>query len=131
MARKSDVPVVPGSDGLIDIGDAKEAKRVANEIGYPVLIKATAGGGGKGMRIAQDESALETALNQAASEAAAAFGNAGVYLEKFVQQPRHIEVQILADHHGHTVHLWERDCSTQRRHQKLIEESPAQICQPM
>jgi len=115
LARKADVPVVPGSAGLIT--DPDQAVKDAKEIGYPILIKATAGGGGKGMRIAETE--------QAAQEAEAAFGNAGVYLEKFIDKPRHIEVQVLADTHGNVVHLWERDCSTQRRHQKLIEESPS------
>lgn len=123
LARKANVPVVPGSAGLIE--DESEALKIAAEIGYPVLVKATAGGGGKGMRIADSESDLKTALEQAAQEAQAAFGNAGVYLEKFIANPRHVEVQILADMHGNVVHLWERDCSTQRRHQKLIEESPA------
>ena len=123
LARAAKVPVVPGSDGLIE--DEDQAVEVAKEIGYPVLIKATAGGGGKGMRVAEDESVLKTAIQQAQNEAKAAFGNAGVYLEKFVEKPRHVEVQILADQHGKVVHLWERDCSTQRRHQKLIEESPA------
>ena len=123
MARAADVPVVPGSDGLIE--DVKEAKRVAAEIGFPVLIKATAGGGGKGMRVAETEDDLENALQAAQQEAAAAFGNAGIYLEKYVGNPRHVEVQVIADQHGNVVHLWERDCSTQRRHQKLIEESPA------
>lgn len=125
LAIKAKVPVVPGSDGLLDIDDIAEAKKVAKGIGFPVLIKATAGGGGKGMRVAQSESELESALAQAAAEAEAAFGNAGVYLEKFILEPRHVEVQVLADTHGNVVHLWERDCSTQRRHQKLIEESPA------
>ena len=123
LARAAKVPVVPGSDGLIE--DEDQAVKTAKEIGYPVLIKATAGGGGKGMRVATDESVLKTAIQQAQNEAKAAFGNPGVYLEKFVEKPRHVEVQILADHHGNVVHLWERDCSTQRRHQKLIEESPA------
>lgn len=123
MARAADVPVVPGSDGLIE--DESEAVRVAQEIGYPVLIKATAGGGGKGMRVAGNSLALKTAISQAKTEAEAAFGNAGVYLEKYIENPRHVEVQALADHHGNVLHLWERDCSTQRRHQKLIEESPA------
>ena len=123
LAREANVPVVPGSDGLIE--DEREAKRVAEEIGFPVLVKATAGGGGKGMRVAADAAALNTAIQQARTEAEAAFGNPGVYLEKYVERPRHVEVQILADHHGNVVHLWERDCSTQRRHQKLIEESPA------
>jgi len=123
MARQANVPVVPGSAGLID--DDAEAVRVAHEIGFPVLIKATAGGGGKGMRVAGNDLALKTALSQARTEAQAAFGNAGVYLEKFVERPRHVEVQIIADHHGNVCHLFERECSTQRRHQKLIEESPA------
>ena len=123
MARKAQVPVVPGSAGLID--DDNEAVRVAHQIGFPVLIKATAGGGGKGMRVAGNDLALKTALQQARTEAQAAFGNAGVYLEKFIERPRHVEVQIIADHHGNVCHLFERECSTQRRHQKLIEESPA------
>jgi acetyl-CoA carboxylase biotin carboxylase subunit len=123
LAREANVPVVPGSDGLIE--DEREAERVAEEIGFPVLVKATAGGGGKGMRVAANALALNTAIQQARTEAEAAFGNPGVYLEKYIERPRHIEVQILADHHGNVVHLWERDCSTQRRHQKLIEESPA------
>ncbi len=123
LAREAKVPVVPGSGGLIE--DEKEALRIAHEIGFPVLIKATAGGGGKGMRIAANDLALATALTQARTEAKAAFGNEGVYIEKLVERPRHVEVQVIADHHGNVVHLWERDCSTQRRHQKLIEESPA------
>ncbi|MCA9174885.1 MAG: acetyl-CoA carboxylase biotin carboxylase subunit [Planctomycetales bacterium] len=123
LARSAKVPVVPGSDGLIDTEE--EALRVAHEIGFPVLIKATAGGGGKGMRVASNDLALKNAFSQARNEAEAAFGNPSVYLEKYIERPRHIEVQILADHHGNVVHLWERDCSTQRRHQKLIEESPA------
>jgi acetyl-CoA carboxylase biotin carboxylase subunit len=123
MAREADVPVVPGSEGLLE--NENEALRIAHEIGFPVLIKAAAGGGGKGMRIAANDLAFKAALQQAQSEAQAAFGNAGVYLEKFVERPRHVEVQVLADHHGNAVHVWERECSTQRRHQKLIEESPA------
>jgi acetyl-CoA carboxylase biotin carboxylase subunit len=123
MARRANVPVVPGSAGLIDNED--EALRTAHEIGFPVLIKATAGGGGKGMRVAGNDLALKTALQQAQTEAQAAFGNAGVYLEKFIDRPRHVEVQIIADQHGNVCHLFERECSTQRRHQKLIEESPA------
>lgn len=128
LARKAEVPVVPGSAGLIE--DVNEAVKVAAEIGYPVLVKATAGGGGKGMRIATSEEDLKIGLEQAAQEAEAAFGNAGVYLEKFIELPRHVEVQVLADMHGNVVHLWERDCSTQRRHQKLIEESPAPTLPP-
>jgi acetyl-CoA carboxylase, biotin carboxylase subunit len=123
MAVKSNVPVVPGSDGLVE--DYSAAVKAAKDIGFPVLIKATAGGGGKGMRIATDEKTLETAIEQAMMEAQAAFGNPGVYLEKFVDRPRHVEVQIIGDQHGNICHLWERDCSTQRRHQKLIEESPS------
>ena len=123
MARAAKVPVVPGSPGLIE--DDNEAVRVAHEIGFPVLIKATAGGGGKGMRVAANDLSLKGALSQARTEAQAAFGNPAVYLEKYVDRPRHVEVQIIADHHGNVCHLWERECSTQRRHQKLIEESPA------
>lgn len=122
-ARKAKVPVVPGSAGLIE--DDDEAVRVAREIGFPVLIKATAGGGGKGMRVAANELALKPALQAAKTEAQAAFGNAGVYLERYIEKPRHVEVQIIADTHGNACHLFERECSTQRRHQKLIEESPA------
>lgn len=123
LAREAKVPIVPGSDGLV--ADEAEALRFAHEIGFPVLIKATAGGGGKGMRVAANDLSLKTALSQAQTEALAAFGNADVYLEKYIERPRHIEVQVLSDSHGNVVHLWERDCSTQRRHQKLIEESPA------
>jgi acetyl-CoA carboxylase biotin carboxylase subunit len=122
MARAARVPVVPGSEGLVDSED--QAVKIANEIGYPVLIKATAGGGGKGMRVASNDLVLKSAFQQATTEAGAAFGNSSVYIEKFIEQPRHVEVQVLADQHGNVVHLWERDCSTQRRHQKLIEESP-------
>ncbi len=123
LAREAEVPAVPGSDGLIE--SEGEAVRIAREIGYPVLIKATAGGGGRGMRVASNDLSLKSELKQAQVEAEAAFGNAGVYLEKYVEHPRHVEVQILADHHGNVVHLHERDCTMQRRHQKLIEESPA------
>jgi acetyl-CoA carboxylase biotin carboxylase subunit len=123
MARAAGVPVVPGSEDLVQ--SEEEAYRIAHEIGFPVLIKATAGGGGKGMRVAANDLALKVALQQAQAEAQAAFGNSGVYVEKYILRPRHVEVQILADHHGNTVHVWERECSTQRRHQKLIEESPA------
>jgi len=123
IAREANVPVVPGSPGLLE--SEEDALRTAHEIGFPVLIKATAGGGGKGMRVAGNDLALKTGFAQAQNEAKAAFGNPGVYLEKYVERPRHVEVQVIADHHGNAVHLWERDCSTQRRHQKLIEESPA------
>ena len=123
MAIAAKVPVVPGSDGLIE--SEEDAINAARKIGYPVLIKATAGGGGKGMRVAADESSLQAAVVQAQTEAKAAFGNPGVYLEKYIDRPRHVEVQIIADQHGNVVHLHERDCSVQRRHQKLIEESPS------
>ena len=126
-ARPS-VPVVPGSDG--HHRDADEALQFAHEVGFPVLIKAVAGGGGRGMRVAANDLALKTALQQAAAEAEAAFGNGAVYLEKYIEQPRHVEVQVLADQHGNAVHLWERDCSVQRRHQKLIEESPSTSITP-
>jgi acetyl-CoA carboxylase biotin carboxylase subunit len=123
LAKEVGVPTVPGSDGLL--GDLKEAAALAKAIGFPVLVKAAAGGGGRGMRVALDEEALVTAVKQAQAEAEAAFGNGDVYLEKYVEHPRHIEVQILADHYGNIVHLCERDCTMQRRHQKLLEESPA------
>jgi acetyl-CoA carboxylase biotin carboxylase subunit len=123
MAIAAGVPVVPGSDGLVESEQA--ALEAARKIGYPVLIKATAGGGGKGMRVAMDESTLQTSVVQAQTEAKAAFGNGGVYLERFIDRPRHVEVQVIADKHGHVVHLGERDCSVQRRHQKLVEESPS------
>jgi len=123
MAKAAGVPVVPGSDGLVE--SAEQALTFAHQVGFPVLIKAVAGGGGKGMRVAANDLALKSALQQAQAEAEAAFGNGDVYLEKYIEQPRHVEVQVLADHHGNVVHLWERDCSVQRRHQKLIEESPS------
>ncbi|MEY2611315.1 MAG: Biotin carboxylase [Planctomycetota bacterium] len=123
MAIAAKVPVVPGSDGLIE--SEEDAINAARKIGFPVLIKATAGGGGKGMRVAADEASLQAAVVQAQTEAKAAFGNPGVYLEKYIDRPRHVEVQIIADQHGNVVHLHERDCSVQRRHQKLIEESPS------
>ncbi|MGF7185820.1 acetyl-CoA carboxylase biotin carboxylase subunit [Desulfitispora alkaliphila] len=120
---KAGVPVVPGTEGVINNVD--EAQQKAEEIGYPVMIKASAGGGGKGMRIAHSPSDLQKALQTAKQEAEAAFGNSAVYLEKYVEEPRHIEIQILADQFGNTIHLGERDCSVQRRNQKLIEESPS------
>jgi acetyl-CoA carboxylase biotin carboxylase subunit len=123
LAKNAGVPVVPGSEGLIE--QPEQALRFAHEVGFPVLIKAVAGGGGRGMRVAANDLVLKSALQQAQAEAEAAFGNGAVYLEKYVEQPRHVEVQVLADHHGNAVHLWERDCSVQRRHQKLIEESPS------
>lgn len=123
LALKAKVPVVPGSDGLVT--DENTAVILANKIGYPVLIKATAGGGGKGMRVVRNEIALKQGLKAAAQEAEKAFKNAGVYLEKYIERPRHVEVQVLGDQQGNIIHLWERDCSMQRRHQKLVEESPA------
>jgi acetyl-CoA carboxylase biotin carboxylase subunit len=123
LAREAKVPTVPGSDGLIS--DERQAIQVAHQIGFPVLIKASAGGGGRGMRVALNDLALKSAIQQAQAEAAAAFGDPSIYLEKYVEHPRHIEVQILADHHGNVVYLWERDCTMQRRHQKVVEESPA------
>ena len=128
LARKSGVPVVPGSDGIIR--NDEEAVRFAHGVGFPVLIKAVAGGGGRGMRVASNDLSLKSALQQARAEAEAAFGNGDVYLEKYIEHPRHVEVQVLADHHGNAVHLWERDCSVQRRHQKLIEESPSTSITP-
>jgi acetyl-CoA carboxylase biotin carboxylase subunit len=123
LARRANVPTVPGSQGII--ASEQEALKVAKEIGFPVLLKATAGGGGKGMRVAANDLALGSAWQQASAEAQAAFGNPGIYIEKYVERPRHVEIQILGDQHGQVFHLWERDCSTQRRHQKLIEESPS------
>jgi acetyl-CoA carboxylase biotin carboxylase subunit len=117
------VPVIPGSDGLIST--VEEARKVAKKIGYPVILKATAGGGGKGMRVVWDEAGLERAFSQARAEAGAAFGNDGVYLEKFIEEPHHIEIQVAGDMYGEACHLSERDCSVQRRHQKLVEEAPS------
>ncbi len=120
---KAGVPVVPGGEGLLQSVD--EAKGLAKEMGYPVILKATAGGGGKGMRIVWEESELERAYDTAKAEAAAAFKNDGIYMEKFVEEPRHIEIQVAGDQYGNVCHLSERDCSIQRRHQKLVEESPS------
>jgi acetyl-CoA carboxylase, biotin carboxylase subunit len=117
------LPITPGSEGLIE--DDETALREAERIGYPVLIKATAGGGGRGMRVARDAGELLGAYNTARSEAETAFKNSGVYLERYIERPRHIEIQVLGDEHGNVVHLGERECSIQRRHQKLIEESPS------
>ncbi len=122
--KESGVPCVPGSDGIID-DDMVRNKRLANEIGYPVIIKATAGGGGRGMRVVRSEAELESSIALTQTEAKNAFGNGDVYLEKFLERPRHIEIQIIADTHGNVIHLCERDCSTQRRNQKVIEEAPA------
>ncbi|WP_158736033.1 acetyl-CoA carboxylase biotin carboxylase subunit [Alteribacillus sp. YIM 98480] len=117
------VPIVPGTDGIIE--NEEEAVKTAEDIGYPVIVKATAGGGGKGMRVAEDPEDLKKAINMAQQEAATAFGDSGVYMEKFVEEPRHVEIQIMADSHGNVIHFGERDCSIQRRHQKLVEEAPS------
>ena len=119
------LPLVPGSDGAIE--DVAEAKAIAREIGYPVLIKAASGGGGRGMKVVNSEEELETQMQQAGSEAKAAFGDATVYLEKYLGNPRHIEFQIFGDGNGNAVHLGERDCSLQRRHQKVLEEAPSPV----
>ena len=121
--KKAKVPVIPGSEGLITTID--EGKKVARKIGYPVILKATAGGGGKGMRIVWEEKNFEASWDAARQEAGAAFGNNGIYLEKFIENPRHIEIQIAGDQYGKACHLSERDCSIQRRHQKLLEETPS------
>ncbi len=126
--KAAGVPTIPGSDGLIETSD--EAIKIARKMGYPVIVKASAGGGGRGMRIAHNDISLANAFLAAKAEAEAAFGNSDVYLEKFIENPRHIEIQILADQHGNVVHLFERDCSIQRRHQKMIEESPSSILKP-
>jgi len=128
LAHENNVPTVPGSEGLVQ--SEAEALTLAHQLGFPVLIKAAAGGGGRGMRVALNDLALKAAIQQAQAEAEAAFGNADIYLEKYVEHPRHVEVQVLADHHGNAVHLWERDCTMQRRHQKLIEESPGPCLAP-
>ncbi|MDD3180214.1 MAG: acetyl-CoA carboxylase biotin carboxylase subunit [Opitutaceae bacterium] len=126
--RKAGVPIVPGSDGPID--SEAEAVKLARKIGYPIIIKAVAGGGGRGMRIAHNDVSFAKEYHVARSEAEKAFGNGAVYIEKYIQNPRHIEFQILADSHGKVIHLGERDCSVQRRHQKLIEESPSPFITP-
>ncbi len=122
------VPITPGSDGAIT--SLEHARKLAEEIGYPVILKASAGGGGRGMRIARSEDALESSYEMARAEAEAAFSNPEVYMEKYILQPRHVEIQIMADQHGNVVHFGERDCSIQRRHQKLIEESPSPAVTP-
>jgi acetyl-CoA carboxylase biotin carboxylase subunit len=125
---KAGVPVVPGGEGLLE--SIEQAKKLAKEIVYPVIIKATAGGGGKGMRVVWSEADLEKAFNDAKMEAAASFKNDGLYMEKFVEEPRHIEIQVAGDQFGNVCHLSERDCSIQRRHQKLVEESPSPFMTP-
>lgn len=121
--KNAGVPTVPGTEGLIE--DLDEAVTIAAGIGYPVIVKATAGGGGKGMRVATNDDELRKVIRQAQKEAETAFGNPGVYLEKYLEEPRHIEIQVIADKHGNVAHLGERDCSIQRRHQKLVEEAPS------
>lgn len=123
--KKYDIPLVPGIDEAIT--DIDKAKKVAQDIGFPILIKAAAGGGGKGMRIVEEEKNFESQMDRAVSEAESAFGNGAVFLEKYVASPRHIEIQILADTHGNTIHLFERECSIQRRHQKVVEEAPSVV----
>ena len=129
MAKKTagalGLPLVPGSDGAID--DVEEAKRIAREVGYPVIIKAASGGGGRGMKVVSTEEELETQMQQAGTEAKAAFGDATVYLEKYLGNPRHIEFQVFGDGNGNAIHLGERDCSLQRRHQKVLEEAPSPV----
>ncbi len=120
---KAKVPVIPGSEALLD--NVEEVKKLAEDVGYPVILKATAGGGGKGMRVVWKEEEVEEAFDSATKEAEASFGNGGVYLEKFIEEPRHIEIQIAGDQYGNVCHMSERDCSIQRRHQKLVEEAPS------
>lgn len=126
--REAGVPIVPGSTGIVE--NEQEGLEIAKEIGFPVIIKATAGGGGKGIRVARDEEELITGINITQKEAAAAFGNPGVYLEKYIEVFRHVEVQVIADQHGNTIYLGERDCSIQRRMQKLVEEAPSPAITP-
>jgi acetyl-CoA carboxylase biotin carboxylase subunit len=126
--KKAGVPTIPGSDGLLE--SVEQAKQIAKDIKYPVILKATAGGGGRGMRIVWKEEELENAWNSARQEAGAAFGNDGMYMEKFIEEPRHIEIQIVGDQFGKACHLSERDCSIQRRHQKLLEETPSPFMTP-
>jgi acetyl-CoA carboxylase biotin carboxylase subunit len=128
LAKKAKVPTVPGSDGAVD--DEKMAIKLASQIGYPVIIKAAAGGGGRGMRVAHNDVSLRAGLKQAQAEAENAFKDSTVYIEKYVELGRHVEVQILGDNQGNVIHLWERDCSMQRRHQKLLEESPSPALKP-
>lgn len=128
LMRKAGVPITPGSDGIVE--SQEEALKIAKRLGYPVLIKAKAGGGGKGMRIARNDVSLVQGFMTASSEAERAFGNGEVYIEKLVEHARHIEVQLMADNHGHVYHLGERDCSIQRRHQKLLEETPSPALTP-
>ena len=126
--RAYDIPLVPGIDEAIS--DPKKAKMIAKEIGFPILIKASAGGGGKGMRVVESEDVLEEQMNRAISEALSAFGDGSVFIEKYISSPRHIEIQVLADSNGNVVHLFERECSIQRRHQKVVEEAPSAVLTP-
>ena len=126
--KNYNIPMVPGIDEAIE--DVEKAKKVAKDIGYPILIKAAAGGGGKGMRIVEDEESLESQMKRAISEAKSAFGDGSVFIEKYISSPRHIEIQVIADSHGNVVHLFERECSIQRRHQKVIEEAPSSVLTP-
>jgi len=128
IAKKVGAPTVPGSDGILT--SEEEALRIAHEIGFPIILKAVAGGGGRGMRIAHNDVSLINGFHQARAEAEAAFKNAGVYIEKYVERPRHVEIQVLGDKEGNLIYLGERDCSVQRRHQKLIEESPSPALSP-
>ncbi len=125
LAKEAGVPVLPGSEGALP--NDEEALRLARQIGYPVIVKATAGGGGRGIRIAHNDVSLQSAMQQARSEAEAAFGDGTLYLEKYLDRPRHVEVQVVCDEHGNMIHLGERDCTIQRRHQKLLEESPSPV----
>jgi propionyl-CoA carboxylase alpha chain len=127
-ARKYQIPMVPGTEDAID--DPEEAKKIATQVGLPILIKASAGGGGKGMRIVENLEELEEQMNRAISEAQSAFGDGAVFIERYVAGPRHIEIQVLADRHGNVVYLFERECSIQRRHQKVVEEAPSAIVSP-
>lgn len=127
-AKNHNIPLVPGSEGAVE--DMDEAKKIALEIGFPVLIKASAGGGGKGMRIVEDPESISEQLTLAMNEARSAFGDASVFIERYVKSPRHIEIQVLADKHGNVVHLFERECSIQRRHQKVVEEAPSSVLTP-
>ena len=126
--RKYDIPMVPGTEGAVN--DLNEAITVARQIGFPILIKASAGGGGKGMRVVHEEKDVEEQMNLAISEATSAFGNGAVFIERYVGSPKHIEIQVLADKHGNVVHLFERECSVQRRHQKVVEEAPSAVLTP-
>lgn len=126
--KKAKVPTIPGSEGLVE--SVADGLKISGEMGYPVIVKATAGGGGKGMRIVRSEDEFEENFNKAKQEAGAAFGNDGIYIEKFIVEPRHIEIQIIGDQYGKVCHLSERDCSIQRRHQKLVEESPSPFMTP-